>query len=685
MGDMRAELERVHRTVVEGSTALPAARQRLDEIAPSSPAGEEASITQVLSPAKVAGPESVSVETPATEAPTVPAAKIPSSPPVEEEASSRRDDRPAGPAGPPRVDTPPSPQATPHERALALVQAAHGHLDRGEVDAAAECAKKVAELVPDLPEGHALRERLRASATQRYQQKRASAAPPTSAVRESVRYLELGHLGDGPSGSVYLAYDRYLSQLAALKVIPPGSTLDRGRFERSAYQWMALREHANVVNLYDVATHEGSPCIVMEYLDGKTLDRILGERPYMPLTEKASLVVQLCDAVAFLHANAIIHRDIRPSSIIVMTSGQVKLLESGIARSALPEDPEVSRTLFLIDDYRAPELTRGRPEQRSDIFSVGAVLFELLTYRQLPPNAAESEIVERLVSAHPAIPKDIIAIVRRALKWDPGERFSTAGEMRGELARYLHLSPRVLFALHGIRTHWAWQRALTEVAEASRWRCRTDHWSFGYFSLIRFLLPGQRKTKIEWFRRTYESEVRNRDVGLTEGTFPSIVCHSFGTYILGNALLAYSNIRFDKVILCGSILPCDFPWDALIERGQVQAVRNEYGVRDMWTRTVNWFVRGTGPSGRQKFTREHDRLEQEEFFYDHSEYFEKGHIRQKWFAFLERQWPEISESTTRIARPTTRTPLGLYLAYGVLLLGLGWLLLILFGARPHSV
>src|SRR4030095_6223879 len=136
---------------------------------------------------------------------------------------------------------------------------------------------------------------------------------------------------------------------------------------------------------------------------------------------------------------------------------------------------------------------------------------------------------------------------------------------------------RVLFTLHGIRTHAAWQKALMELAHTRQWNCRSFRWSYGYFSVLQFLLPWQRASKVEWFRETYDSEIKSREVSLAQGQAPSIVAHSFGTFILGDALLANKHIRFDKVILCGSILPRDFPWDRLIDRGQVQAVRNEYG------------------------------------------------------------------------------------------------------------
>jgi serine/threonine-protein kinase len=172
---------------------------------------------------------------------------------------------------------------------------------------------------------------------------------------------------------------------------------------------------------------------------------------------------------------------------------------------------------------------------------------------------------------------------------------------------------------------------------------------------------------VKWFREVYTHETQDKRVRLSERDKPSIVAHSFGTYILGNAMLKYDWLRFDKVILCGSILPMDFPWDKLIERGQVQAVRNEYGVQDVWVKLVSWFVAGTGPSGHKGFSVAHDRLLQEEFDYEHSEYFDSGHMQAKWLPFLNERYREILPSTLTAPRVRLTRPLGLYAIYVIVI------------------
>jgi hypothetical protein len=415
----------------------------------------------------------------------------------------------------------------------------------------------------------------------------------------------------------------------------------------------------------------------MEFLEGRELGGLIAQRPQLSLRDKLSVITQVCDGLSHLHRHGIIHQDIRPSSIFVLLDGQVKILDSGIARQALPQDSETTRTRFLLDDYRAPEQARGRSEQRSDIFSVGTVLFELLTYRRPPGTLEPNAVREQLATVDPPLPTELIAVVNRALRQEPAERFRDAEQMRDELERVLRGLPatpervRVLFTLHGIRTHATWQKALMEIAHMRQWNCRTFRWSFGYFSLLQFLLPWQRATKVEWFRDTYDTEIKSREVNLPQGQLPSIVAHGFGTHILGNALLANKHIRFDKVVLCGSILPCDFAWDTLIARGQVQAVRNEFGTKDVWPRLVRWFVRGTGPSGRVGFNCQHERLEQEEFLFSHSAYFDKGHIEANWFPFLERTLPEAQQTQVAVSRSKANTPLALYLLYTLILFVLG--------------
>jgi hypothetical protein len=232
---------------------------------------------------------------------------------------------------------------------------------------------------------------------------------------------------------------------------------------------------------------------------------------------------------------------------------------------------------------------------------------------------------------------------------------------------------KVVFPLHGIRTQARWQSAFADIAQLAGWNCRLERWYFGRFSLFQFLSPRAREAKVRWLRDAYHDEVSLRGL-LNEEERPSVVAHSFGGYILGNCLVKYPYLRFNKVILCGCILPCDFPWDQLIDRGQVQAVRNEYGVRDIWAHRVAGFIPQTGPSGTVGFNCRHPRLEQGRFRYDHSEYFEKGHMKEYWIPFLERTLPSIPpRNDAEVTDPKHTYPLMLYSTYvGLLALAAYW-------------
>lgn len=151
---------------------------------------------------------------------------------------------------------------------------------------------------------------------------------------------------------------------------------------------------------------------------------------------------------------------------------------------------------------------------------------------------------------------------------------------------------------------------------------------------------------IEAFYAEYERFVRECDdvVDLSDPCKrPSIIAHSFGTFLVGYAMLKYEYMRYDKMILCGSILPRDFDWRLLLTRDQVNIVRNEYGLRDVWTKTAPWLVGNTGDSGARGFTFVGAGFEQRDFsLHKHSDFFSRGHMSKYWLPLLER---EISNLT----------------------------------------
>jgi len=196
--------------------------------------------------------------------------------------------------------------------------------------------------------------------------------------------------------------------------------------------------------------------------------------------------------------------------------------------------------------------------------------------------------------------------------------------------------PRLLLSIHGIRTLGLWQRLLSEELQQEQYVHQP--FTFGYFPIYRFLLGPARRKVVEDFHewyitqcRAFEPDERRRAVRR-----PSIVAHSFGSYVVGACLSKYRDVVFDKLILCGSILPVDFDWGELLGRNQIWRVRNEFGLQDIWARLVRRIVPGTGPSGWRGFAYNSPCVQQERFDYHrHSDYFRRDHFRQQWKPFLD--------------------------------------------------
>lgn len=483
----------------------------------------------------------------------------------------------------------------------------------------------------------------------------------------------------GRTGPFYKAYDPVRGELIGLKLVGARDADTRRRLLRAGRIWLELK-HPNLVTVFEVHPDYGgyTGVIASELVVGESLAH-LRERPQPTVEQIVSIGVQLCEALAYMHARGVIHREVRPHNILVtVPEYRVKLLDSGIARHANPEIDAFTKTGVVVGDlsYASPELARGRVDQRVDLYAVGAILHELLTGQRL--DSLGSWPSRLRLDSVASIPAALRTVVERALHPEPDRRFGSTQELAEALRAVVPGESRppsllpVVVTLHGIRTHAGWQRSFAEVATSAGLESHLDRWNFGYFSSIRFLLPWSRLAKVRWFRTTYETEFPTRFDSLER---PSVIAHSFGTYILGNALLRYPYLRFRKVLLCGSILPTTFPWDALIERGQVQAVRNEYGTEDVWTKLVAWFVPGTGPSGIVGFRSEHARFEQKRYTFSHSEYFERGHMASQWVPFLKRRLDVLPPQDLRVSPPKSeQRPWGLYVLYAATLASVGALI-----------
>lgn len=209
--------------------------------------------------------------------------------------------------------------------------------------------------------------------------------------------------------------------------------------------------------------------------------------------------------------------------------------------------------------------------------------------------------------------------------------------MRGKTTLSRDYHPPLAISAHGIRTHGQWQKTFAEVLSGSP--TRVASYDYGNYGLPRFLIPGFNHRKVDEFYRWYSEAIRAcKEVDLNcYDRRPCLAAHSFGTWIVCNAMLKYEDIRFDKILLCGSILPRDFNWAKLLARDQVGLVRNEVGHRDPWPGWASRLVPGAGTSGSVGF--DWFEVVVEEKDYDelgHGEFLDRGHIERHWVPFFRR-------------------------------------------------
>jgi serine/threonine protein kinase len=270
-----------------------------------------------------------------------------------------------------------------------------------------------------------------------------SAGPATAKLIG--RYHILEALESGGMGTVYRAFDPRLQTQVCIKQIKDGP--DSGEFRK---RWLPevraiaqLRHHPNIVNIYDASEAEfgGRPTIVMEFIEGRTVHRIIKERDRISLSTRLHYMEQLAAGLAFAHSKQIVHRDIKPANLMVDRAGVLKILDFGIARMS---GGATASAVVGTMNYMSPEQWGRDPvDARTDIFSAGAVFYEILCGRRAFAGETVTEVYPQILSGRPArledlcpgLDTDVVRIVNRMLEKRPADRFPSLDPVQRDLAR----------------------------------------------------------------------------------------------------------------------------------------------------------------------------------------------------------------------------------------------------------
>ena len=259
------------------------------------------------------------------------------------------------------------------------------------------------------------------------------------------RYEIQGELGSGAMGIVYRAEDPRLGRPVALKTTNAevaGNPDLLKRFYREA-QAAAKLTHPNIVTIYEIDEANGVPFIAMEFLEGASIQKVIADRSDIPILKKVQIVIDTCKGLDYAHQHGIVHRDVKPGNIVVLNNGQVKIVDFGIARVGVSSMTRTGVVLGTVM-YMSPEQVQGQTvDARSDVFSLGVVLYELLTYQTPFPGDDVPSILykilneppEAITKCIPQCPAPLEQIVQRALAKDREERYQSAEDMAFDLQR----------------------------------------------------------------------------------------------------------------------------------------------------------------------------------------------------------------------------------------------------------
>ena len=266
---------------------------------------------------------------------------------------------------------------------------------------------------------------------------------PASPAATIGRYRVVRLIAHGGMGSLYLARDPAIDRVIAIKLLQEGfdDEAARERFAREARATGGLR-HPNIVTVFDVGEHQNRPFIAMEFVPGETLEQLIRRRAPLSMADRLTILEDVCAGLHFAHTGGILHRDIKPANVILDVSGTVKILDFGLARAS---DSGITRAGDQLGtlNYMSPEQVIGsRLDHRSDVYAVGVLAYELISYEKAFPGTIHdgtmyrilNSIVTPLDTVMPGVDPEIPKIVERAMLKEPDRRYQNLDLLREDFA-----------------------------------------------------------------------------------------------------------------------------------------------------------------------------------------------------------------------------------------------------------
>jgi serine/threonine-protein kinase len=291
-------------------------------------------------------------------------------------------------------------------------------------------------------------------------------------------YEVLQELGRGGMGVVYKARHRILKRTVALKMILAGTHSTGAALQRFLAEARAVAhlQHPGIVQIFDMGQHEGLPWFSLEFVDGPDLQKALNSKP-RDARSAAALVETICRTMQYAHTHGILHRDLKPANILLDSNGNPKVTDFGLAKEVDNENSAATRdgTIMGSPSYMPPEQARGKIAEvtaKSDQYSMGAVLYQMLTAR--PPFITDRplETVMQVINnepvtprqLQPAIPADLETICLKSLQKDPAQRYDSCEAMADDLRRFLNGEPILARPVSRLQRAWRWCRRNPKIA-----------------------------------------------------------------------------------------------------------------------------------------------------------------------------------------------------------------------------